>query len=215
MDTLCSRTIPACAEALDKYRINPGNVGFKDKRDIQFSAIVEKALEFGKPVRIGVNWGSLDQELLTRLMDENAGAENPLDAQSVVHEAMVQSALLSAGARGGDRPGCGPHHSVRQGFRSAGPGFGLHNAGGAQFLCLASGPDRSRHGSQGRGLIDGSPFAILLQQGIGDTIRCSLTPEPGGDRCEEVRVSQEVLQTLRLRSFRSRRRRLPGLRAYH
>ena len=95
---------PACAEALDKYRINPGNVGFKDKKDRQFGAIVEMAMQHGKPVRIGANWGSLDQELLTHLMDENAAADAPMDARAVMREAMVQSALLSADARRGDRP---------------------------------------------------------------------------------------------------------------
>ena len=116
---------PACAEALDKYRINPGNVGFKDKKDRQFSAIVEMAIKHDKPVRIGANWGSLDQELLTHLMDENAKSHEPMDARAVTREAMVQSALLSAAARRGDRPAARPDHPVRQGLGGAGPDRGL------------------------------------------------------------------------------------------
>ena len=112
---------PACAEALDKYRINPGNVGFKDKKDRQFSAIVEMAIKHDKPVRIGANWGSLDQELLTHLMDENAQSPTPMDARAVTREAMVQSALLSAAARRGDRAAAQPHHPVGQGLGGAGP----------------------------------------------------------------------------------------------
>ena len=119
---------PGCAEALDKYRINPGNVGFKDKKDRQFSAIVEMAIKHNKPVRIGANWGSLDQELLTHLMDENAKSNDPKDARAVTREAMVQSALLSAAARRGDRPAAQPHHPVGQGLGGAGPGAGLYRS---------------------------------------------------------------------------------------
>ena len=120
---------PACAEALDKYRINPGNVGFKDKKDTQFSAIVEMAIKHNKPVRIGANWGSLDQELLTHLMDENAKSADPLDARAVTREAMVQSALLSGAARRGDRPAAQPHHPVGQGLGGAGSDRGLSGSG--------------------------------------------------------------------------------------
>ena len=119
---------PGCAEALDKYRINPGNVGFKDKKDRQFSAIVEMAIKHNKPVRIGANWGSLDQELLTHLMDENAKSNDPKDARAVTREAMVQSALLSAAARRGDRPAAQPDHPVGQGLGGAGPGRGLSSS---------------------------------------------------------------------------------------
>ena len=106
---------PACAEALAKYRINPGNVGFKDKRDLQFSTMIELAIRYGKPVRIGVNWGSLDQELLTRLMDENAATGSPVSAAAVQREAIIQSALLSARAGRGDRAAARPDHPVDQG----------------------------------------------------------------------------------------------------
>lgn len=191
---------PACAEALDKYRINPGNVGFKDKRDRQFSAIIELALENGKPVRIGANWGSLDQDLLTRLMDENAARPNPLDAQAVLHEAMVQSTLLSAAraqelGMGKDRIILSAKVSAVQDLVSV-------------YTELARRSDYALHlglteaGMGAKGVVSSTAaLSILLQQGIGDTIRCSLTPEPDGDRREEVRVSQEVLQTLGLRSF--------------
>ena len=112
---------PACAEALDKYRINPGNVGFKEKKDRQFGAIVETAIKHGKPVRIGANWGSLDQELLTHLMDENARSPDPIDARAVTREAMVQSALLSAERAEEIGLAARPHHPVRQGLGGAGP----------------------------------------------------------------------------------------------
>jgi (E)-4-hydroxy-3-methylbut-2-enyl-diphosphate synthase len=191
---------PACAEALDKYRINPGNVGFKDKRDRQLSAIIEIALKYGKTVRIGVNWGSLDQELLTALMDENASAAEPLDAREVVHEAMVQSALLSAARAeeiglGADRIVLSAKVSAVQDLVSV-------------YTMLAERSNYTLHlglteaGMGAKGIVSSAAaLAILLQQGIGDTIRCSLTPDPGGDRTEEVRVSQEILQTLGLRSF--------------
>ena len=120
---------PACAEALDKYRINPGNVGFKNKRDRQFSQIVEMAIRHGKTVRIGANWGSLDQELLTHLMDENANSAAPIDARAVTREAMVQSALLSAARAEEIGLGARPHHSVGQGFGGAGPHRGLSHGG--------------------------------------------------------------------------------------
>ena len=191
---------PACAEALAKYRINPGNVGFKDKKDRQFSSIVEKALEYGKPVRIGVNWGSLDQELLTHLMDENAKSARPKNARAVMHEAIVQSALLSAERAeelglGADRIVISAKVSAVQDLISvytmlaARCGYALH-------LGL------TEAGMGSKGLVASSAaMGVLLQQGIGDTIRYSLTPEPGGDRTAEVRAAQELLQTMGIRSF--------------
>ena len=191
---------PACAEALDKYRINPGNVGFKAKRDPQFSAIIETALKFGKPVRIGVNWGSLDQELLTHLMDENAKLSEPKDAHDVLHEAMVQSALLSA-ARA-EQIGMGSEKIILSAKVSAVQDLI------AVYRMLAERSTYALHlglteaGMGSKGIAASSAaLGILLQQGIGDTIRVSLTPEPGGDRTLEVRVSQDILQSMGLRSF--------------
>ncbi len=191
---------PACAEALDKYRINPGNVGFRDKRDKQFSMMIEKALEYGKPVRIGVNWGSLDQELLTRLMDENAKSDAPLDARAVMHEAMVQSALLSA-ARA-EEIGLGRDRIILSGKVSTVQDLIR------VYRMLAERSDYALHlglteaGMGSKGIVASTAgLAVLLQEGIGDTVRISLTPEPGGDRAEEVRVGQEILQSMGLRSF--------------
>ena len=191
---------PGCAEALDKYRINPGNVGFKDKRDKQFSAIVEMALKYNKPVRIGANWGSLDQELLTRLMDENANAPKPRDAREVTHEAMVQSALLSA-ARA-EEIGLPKNRIILSAKVSAVQDLI------AVYTELARRCDYALHlglteaGMGSKGIVASSAaMGILLQQGIGDTIRISLTPEPNGDRTREVRVAQELLQTMGLRTF--------------
>ena len=190
----------ACAEALAKWRINPGNVGFRDKRDRQFSAIVELALEYGKPVRIGVNWGSLDQELLTRLMDENAASTAPRDARSIMHEAIVQSALLSA-ARA-EELGLGPERIILSAKVSAVQDLvSVYTllAGRCRYA-LHLGLTEAGMGSKGI-VASSAGTGILLQQGIGDTIRVSLTPEPGGDRTQEVRVAQEILQTMGLRSF--------------
>jgi (E)-4-hydroxy-3-methylbut-2-enyl-diphosphate synthase len=191
---------PACAEALDKYRINPGNVGFKDKKDRQFSAIVEFALQYGKPVRIGANWGSLDQELLTRLMDENSKSPNPKDARAVTHEAMVQSALLSA-ARA-EEIGLAKNRIILSAKVSAVQDLI------AVYGELARRSDYALHlglteaGMGSKGIVASSAaLGVLLQQGIGDTIRISLTPEPGGDRTREVQVAQELLQTMGLRTF--------------
>ncbi len=191
---------PACAEALDKYRINPGNVGFKTKKDRQFSSIIELALQHGKPVRIGVNWGSLDQELLTHLMDENSRSARPKTARTVMHETIVQSALLSAERAvelglAADRIIISAKVSAVQDLI-------------AVYTMLA---DRCRYalhlglteaGMGSKGIVASSAaMGILLQQGIGDTIRYSLTPEPGGDRTLEVKAAQELLQTMGLRSF--------------
>jgi (E)-4-hydroxy-3-methylbut-2-enyl-diphosphate synthase len=191
---------PACAEALAKWRINPGNVGFKDKRDRQFAAIVELALEYGKPVRIGVNWGSLDQELLTRLMDENAASPAPKDARSIMHEAIVQSALLSAERAeaiglSADRIIISAKVSAVQDLVSV---YTLLAARCRYALHLGL----TEAGMGSKGIVASTAgMGILLQQGIGDTVRVSLTPEPGGDRTQEVRVAQEILQTMGLRAF--------------
>jgi (E)-4-hydroxy-3-methylbut-2-enyl-diphosphate synthase len=191
---------PACAAALAKYRINPGNVGFKDKRDKQFSEIVEIALRNGKAVRIGVNWGSLDQELLTRLMDENATLSEPKDAREVMHEAIVQSALLSA-ARAMEL-GLGPDRIILSAKVSAVQDLI------AVYQMLAARSDLALHlglteaGMGSKGIVASSAaLGVLLQQGIGDTIRISLTPEPQGDRTLEVKVAQELLQSMGFRSF--------------
>ncbi len=191
---------PACAEALDKYRINPGNVGFKEKKDRQFGAIIELALKYGKPVRIGANWGSLDQDLLTRLMDENARAKEPLDARAVTREAMVQSALLSA-ARA-EELGMARDRIILSAKVSAVQDLI------AVYAELARRSDYALHlglteaGMGSKGIVaSAAAIGVLLQQGIGDTIRISLTPEPGGDRTREVQVAQELLQTMGLRTF--------------
>lgn len=191
---------PACAEALSKYRINPGNVGFKDKKDRQFSTIVELALRHAKPVRIGVNWGSLDQELLTHLMDENARSAAPKGARAVMHEAIVQSALLSA-ARA-EELGMRPEQIIISAKVS-----GVQDLISV-YTMLAERCGYALHlglteaGMGSKGIVASSAaMGILLQSGIGDTIRFSLTPEPGGDRTLEVRAAQELLQTMGLRSF--------------
>src|SRR6201990_316281 len=191
---------PACAEALDKYRINPGNVGFKNKRDTQFADIIEIANKNDKPVRIGANWGSLDQELLTKLMDENTASANPKDARAVTREAMVQSALLSA-ARA-QEIGLPKNRIILSAKVSAVQDLI------AVYMELARRTDYAIHlglteaGMGSKGVVASSAaLGILLQQGIGDTIRVSLTPEPGGDRTQEVKVAQEILQTMGFRVF--------------
>src|SRR5450755_775768 len=191
---------PACAEALDKYRINPGNVGFKEKKDRQFGAIIEMALKHGKPVRIGANWGSLDQELLTHLMDENAELPEPADVRAVTREAMVQSALLSAGRA--EEMGMPRSRIILSAKVSAVQDLI------AVYIDLARRSDYAIHlglteaGMGSKGIVASSAaMGILLQQGIGDTVRVSLTPEPGGDRTVEVKVAQELLQTMGFRVF--------------
>src|SRR5271165_1681136 len=191
---------PACAEALDKYRINPGNVGFKEKKDRQFGAIIEMALKHGKPVRIGANWGSLDQELLTHLMDENAELPEPADVRAVTREAMVQSALLSAGRA--EEMGMPRSRIILSAKVSAVQDLI------AVYIDLARRSDYAIHlglteaGMGSKGIVASSAaMGILLQQGIGDTVRVSLTPEPGGDRTLEVKVAQELLQTMGFRTF--------------
>src|SRR3954465_10485172 len=191
---------PACAEALDKYRINPGNVGFKDKKDRQFSAIVETAIKHGKPVRIGANWGSLDQELLTRLMDENARSAQPKGAREVTREAMIQSALLSA-ARA-EEMGLARNRIILSAKVSAVQDLiaVYEELGRRSDYALHLGLTEAGMGSKGI-VASSAALGILMQQGIGDTIRISLTPEPGGDRTVEVKVAQEILQTMGFRVF--------------
>ena len=198
-DRLLTR-YPDCAEALAKYRINPGNVGFGDKRDPQFATMIEVALRRGRPVRIGVNWGSLDQELLTGMMDENARAPTPKDAAQITRDAMVASALLSA--RRAEELGLGRDRIVVS-----------CKVSDVQDLIavygdLAAKCDYALHlglteaGMGSKGIVASTAaLAILLQRGIGDTVRISLTPEPGGARAREVVVAQELLQTMGLRAF--------------
>ncbi|MGH6855568.1 MAG: flavodoxin-dependent (E)-4-hydroxy-3-methylbut-2-enyl-diphosphate synthase [Aestuariivirga sp.] len=191
---------PACAEALAKYRINPGNVGFKEKQDRNFSMMIETAMKFDRPVRIGVNWGSLDQALLTALMDKNAKSADPMDARQVMHEAVVQSGLLSA-ARAGElglgrdkiviSAKCSEVQDLIAVYRALG-----HRCEYALHLGL------TEAGMGSKGIVASTAaLSVLLQEGIGDTIRISLTPDPGGERTREVIVAQEILQTMGLRSF--------------
>jgi len=191
---------PACAAALAKYRINPGNVGFKNKRDSQFTDIVEIAIKNNKAVRIGANWGSLDQELLTRLMEDNAKSPNPIDARAVTREAMVQSALLSA--KRAEEIGL-PKSKMILSAKVSNVQDLI-----AVYRELAARSDYAIHlglteaGMGSKGIVASSAaLGILLQDGIGDTIRVSLTPEPGGDRTLEVKVGQEILQTMGFRTF--------------
>ena len=191
---------PACAEALAKYRINPGNVGSGEKRDSQFAAMIETALRHDKAVRIGVNWGSLDKALVARMMDENARRPEPLDADAMMREVMVASALQSA-ARA-EELGLGRDHIVLSCKMSR-----VQDLIGV-YRTLASRCDYALHlglteaGMGSKGIVASTAaLAVLLQEGIGDTIRISLTPEPGGDRTQEVRVGQEILQSMGLRAF--------------
>jgi (E)-4-hydroxy-3-methylbut-2-enyl-diphosphate synthase len=194
------REHPACAEALAKYRINPGNVGRGSKRDPQFAEMIEIACRHDKPVRIGVNWGSLDQDLLTRLMDENSQAAEPLEANDVMREAIVVSALESA--RRAEELGL-PHDRIVISCKVSGVQDLI-----AVYRNIAARCDYPLHlglteaGMGSKGIVASTAaMAVLLQEGIGDTIRVSLTPEPGGDRTQEVIVAQEILQTMGLRSF--------------
>jgi (E)-4-hydroxy-3-methylbut-2-enyl-diphosphate synthase len=191
---------PGCAEALDKYRINPGNVGFKDKRDRQFSEIIDIALRYAKPVRIGVNWGSLDQDLLTRLMDENAASPAPMEARAVLHEAIVQSALLSA--QRAEELGMGADQIILSAKVSAVQDLISVYAMLADRgrYCLHLGLTEAGMGTKGI-VASTAGIGILLQQGIGDTIRVSLTPAPREARTREVEVAQQILQAMGLRSF--------------
>jgi (E)-4-hydroxy-3-methylbut-2-enyl-diphosphate synthase len=191
---------PACAEALTKYRINPGNVGRGSKRDPQFAEMIEAALKHGKCVRIGVNWGSLDQDLLTRLMDENAKSPSPKDAKEILHEAMVVSALISA--ERAEELGLA-HDRIILSCKMSGVQDLIDVYSRLATRCdypLHLGLTEAGMGSKGI-VASTAALSVLLQQGIGDTIRISLTPEPGGDRTREVIVAQELLQTMGLRAF--------------
>ncbi len=191
---------PACAEALSKYRINPGNVGQGAKRDLQFAQMIEIACKHDKPVRIGVNWGSLDQSLLARIMDENAGRAEPWSAQAVMYEALVTSALESA------------QRAEEIGMQGDRIILSCKVSGVQDLIAvyreLARRCDYPLHlglteaGMGSKGIVASTAaIGVLLQEGIGDTIRVSLTPEPGGDRTREVIVAQEILQTMGLRKF--------------
>jgi len=191
---------PGCAEALAKYRINPGNVGRGKKKDEQFAVMIETACRYDKPVRIGVNWGSLDQELVVRLMDENAKQTRPRDSADIIHEAMVVSALENA--QKAEEWGL-PHDRIVLSCKMSGVQDLI-----AVYRELAARCDYPLHlglteaGMGSKGIVASTAaLSVLLQEGIGDTIRISLTPEPGGDRSQEVIVAQEILQTMGLRSF--------------
>jgi len=191
---------PACAEALAKYRINPGNVGRGSKRDPQFAEMIEVACRYRKPVRIGVNWGSLDSDLLTRMMDENNASPNPRTANEVMRAAVVESCLQSA--QRAEELGQ-PHEAIVLSAKVSGVQDLI-----AIYSDLAARCDYPLHvglteaGMGSKGIVASTAgIGVLLQQGIGDTIRVSLTPEPNGDRTQEVIVAQEILQTMGLRSF--------------
>ncbi len=197
---LLLRDYPACAESLSKYRINPGNVGQGAKRDTQYAQMIEAAIKYDKPVRIGVNWGSLDQDLLARMMDENGARKTPWEAQSVMYEALIQSAIGSA------------ERAVELGLGRDKIILSCKVSGVQDLIAvyqeLAKRCDFALHlglteaGMGSKGIVASTAaLSVLLQQGIGDTIRISLTPEPGGARTGEVVVGQEILQTMGLRSF--------------
>ncbi|MGQ0658267.1 MAG: flavodoxin-dependent (E)-4-hydroxy-3-methylbut-2-enyl-diphosphate synthase [Chromatiales bacterium] len=191
---------PACAEALAKYRINPGNVGFGKKKDKQYATMIETAIKYDKPIRIGVNWGSLDQQLVVQMMDDNAALAEPREAAEVTREALVVSAMTSAAKA--EEIGL-PREKIILSCKVSGVQELI-----AVYDELAARCDYALHlglteaGMGSKGIVASSAaLAVLLQQGIGDTIRISLTPEPGGDRAREVIVAQEILQTMGLRSF--------------
>ena len=191
---------PDCAAALAKYRINPGNVGKGAKRDEQFATMIECALRFGRPVRIGVNWGSLDPELLARMMDDNARLSEPLDSIEVTREAVIRSALESA--RQAEEWGLGAERIVISCKMSQVQDLiAVYRALGERCeYALHLGLTEAGMGSKGI-VASTAAMAVLLQEGVGDTIRVSLTPEPGGERTREVQVAQEILQTMGLRAF--------------
>lgn len=206
---LLLRKYPDCARALDKYRINPGNVNIGKKHDDNFRTMIECAIEYDRPVRIGVNWGSLDQQLLTRMMDENAQRPQPLEAEEVMREAIVVSALSSAEAAEGYGLG---HDRIILSAKVSNVQDLV-----AVYRSLAARCDYPLHlglteaGMGMKGVVASTAgLSILLQEGIGDTIRVSLTPQPNGDRTEEVRVSQQILQSLDLRSFTPQVTACPG-----
>ncbi len=206
---LLLKKYPACAQALAKYRINPGNVSVGRKDDTNFGTMVQVAVENQKPVRIGVNWGSLDQSLLTRMMDENSRSSDPKDAREVTMEAMVVSALNSAAIA--EKYGLRPDQIILSAKVS-----GVQDLVDV-YRSLASRCNYALHlglteaGMGAKGIVASSAgLSILLQEGIGDTIRVSLTPAPGGDRAEEVRVAQQILQSLGIRSFTPQVTACPG-----
>ncbi len=191
---------PECAQALAKYRINPGNVGGGKKHDARFASMIETAIRYDKAIRIGVNWGSLDKTLAAKMMDENARASNPLDADHMMHEIMVASALQSAAQA--EHIGL-PRNRITLSCKMSRVQDLI-----AVYQTLANRCDHALHlglteaGMGSKGIVASTAaLAVLLQQGIGDTIRISLTPEPGGDRTQEVRVAQEILQSMGLRAF--------------
>ncbi|HET9680245.1 MAG TPA: flavodoxin-dependent (E)-4-hydroxy-3-methylbut-2-enyl-diphosphate synthase [Gammaproteobacteria bacterium] len=200
---------PAAAAALDKYRINPGNVGRGKKRDSQFATLINTARKHNKPVRIGVNWGSLDGELLTRLMDENAARAQPKDAKDVMYEAMIQSAIGSA------------EHAIELGLPADKITISCKMSGVQDLIAVYRELSRrcdfplhlglTEAGMGSKGIVASTAaLAVLLQEGIGDTIRISLTPEPGGARTKEVQVAQEILQSMGLRAFTPQVAACPG-----
>ena len=205
---------PACAQALSKYRINPGNVGKGDKRDRQFGQMIEAAMRWNKPVRIGVNWGSLDQELLAQLMDENSARAEPWDAKSVMYEALITSAIESA--RRAEEMGMDgrPDHPVVQGQRRAGPDLGLPRTGAALRLPAAPGPDRGRHGHQGHGGLQrraGHPAAGRHRRHhprLAHAAAGRVAHAGSGDRLRDPAGAGPA-------QLRAQRHRLPGLRAHH
>lgn len=200
---------PACAEALAKYRVNPGNVGFGQKRDPQFSAIIETAIKYNKPIRIGINWGSLDEEISTRLMDENSKKDKPASADEIMREAMIQSALISAKKAEeiglpADRIIISTKVSRVQDLIAI-----YRELAARSQYALHLGLTEAGMGSKGI-VASTAALAVLLQEGIGDTIRISLTPEPGAPRAKEVTVAQEILQSMGLRDFRPSVTACPG-----
>jgi len=200
---------PDCARALAKYRINPGNVGRGEKHDMNFKSMIEAALKYDKPVRIGVNWGSLDQELLARMMDENAALAAPRDAHSVLIDAIIESAIASA--KTAEHYGMSPDKIIISAKVSEVPDLisvYTELAGKCEYA-LHLGLTEAGMGMKGISYSTAA-LSILLAQGIGDTIRVSLTPEPGADRCEEVRVCQSILQALGIRSFTPQVTACPG-----
>lgn len=194
------KNYPDCAKALAKYRINPGNVGFGNKHDNNFSMMIETALQYDKPVRIGVNWGSLDQDLVAKLMDENTQSSHPKSSQEITHQALIQSALLSA--QTAESLGMGPEKIIISCKVSGVQDLIIVYRELAKRCRYALHLGLTEAGMDTKGIISTTAaFAVLLQEGIGDTIRASLTPEPGGDRTKEVRVCQEILQSMGLRAF--------------
>ncbi len=193
-------TYPECAAILAKYRVNPGNVGFREKRDAQFATMIERAVENAKPVRIGVNWGSLDSAILARLMDENAQLSDPRDARFVMHDALVASAIESAALA--EDVGLSPDKIVLSCKVSAVQDLIAVYRQMAERCNYALHLGLTEAGMGSKGIVASTAaLSVLLQEGIGDTIRISLTPQPGGERAKEVVVAQEILQTMGLRAF--------------